>query len=138
MSYGVSQALQTAVFQHLTGDAALAALVGSEIYDAPPNGPVPEIMVLIGPEDVRDRSDATAGGARHDFRISVIGGAEGFARVKAAAAAVSDALVDAPLTLARGRLVGLHFLRARALRPSGRGERRVDLTFRARIDDISS
>jgi len=36
MSYGVSSALQAAVYQALISDADLAALVGTAIYDALP------------------------------------------------------------------------------------------------------
>ena len=45
MSYAVSGALQAAVFAALSGDAALAALVGSAIYDAVPAGTVPDLYV---------------------------------------------------------------------------------------------
>jgi len=84
---------------------------------------------------VRDRSDKTGGGALHIFTVSVIDNGAGFARAKAAAAAVSDALVDASLTLSRGTLVSLRFDRARARRVQTGDLRRIDLTFRARVDD---
>ena len=60
--------------------------------------------------------------------------ASGFAAIKAAAVAISDALEAAELALSRGHLVGLWFLRARARRAENGAGRRVDLTFRARID----
>ena len=69
--------------------------------------------------------------------VSVLSGADlgaGFAAVKAAAVAVADALDQAPLALSRGRLTGLWFQRARARRVENGAARRVDLTFRARID----
>jgi hypothetical protein len=135
MSYAAAAALQEAVYHRLTGDAALTALVGGAIYDAVPPGPLPQTYVTLGPEDARDRADATGQGAWHRFTVSVVTAAAGFRGAKAAAVAVSDALVDAELPLARGRLAGLHFHRARARR-EGRGAlRRIDLTFRARIDD---
>lgn len=134
MSYGAAAALQAAVHARLAADTALGALVGGAIHDAMPPGTAAGLHVALGPEVVRDRSDRTGGGAEHDFTISVVGGAGGFERAKAAAAAVSDALVDAPLILARGRLVGLWFLAARAARQRD-GGRRIDLTFRARIED---
>jgi hypothetical protein len=46
---------------------------------------------------------------------------------------VSDALVDADLTLTRGVLVALHFLKASARRIDEGDTRRIDLTFRARV-----
>ena len=135
MSYAVSAALQQAVYQRLAGDAALTALVGDAIFDARPPGPVPDIYVALGPEKVRDASDQTGHGARHEFTVSVVAAARGFAAAKTAAAAISDALVDADLTLARGRVVFLRFLRAAATR-SGKGEtRRIDLIFRAGVED---
>ena len=138
MSYGASAALQAAIYQRLTGDATIAAQVGSAIYDAIPAGPLPTTYVTLGPEDVRERSDRTAGGAWHRFTISVVTEDAGFHAAKVLAAAVGDALVDANLTLSRGRLAGLHFYRARARRESGGQRRRIDLTFRARIDDAAN
>ena len=135
MSYGVSSALQGAVYQRLQADAALAALVGGDIFDAAPPGVVPSIYVSLGPEDVRDRSDKTGRGADHDFTVSVVTTAAGFQSAKDAAAAVSDALVDAPLVLSRGSLVSLNFVRARAKRVQDADVRRIDLRFRARVED---
>ncbi|MGC9370615.1 MAG: DUF3168 domain-containing protein [Paracoccaceae bacterium] len=134
MSYGVSAALQAAVYQHLAADAALAALVGGAIYDALPAGTLPDLYVSLGPEEARDRSDKTGGGALHLFTVSVVSATAGFQAAKDAAAAVSDALVDAPLSLGRGVLVSLQFDRARAERLTD-GTRRIDLRFRARVDD---
>ena len=135
MSYGVSSALQYAVFQHLQADTGLAALVGTDIFDAAPAGVVPTIYVSLGPEDVRDRSDKTGAGADHEFTVSVVTTAAGFQSAKDAAAAVSDALVDAPLVLTRGTLVSLNFVRARAKRVQDADVRRIDLRFRARVED---
>jgi hypothetical protein len=135
MSYGVAPALQAAVYQRLSADPALNGLVGTAIYDTMPPGAVPNIYVTLGPEVVRDASDKTGHGATHEFTISVITGEAGFQTAKEAGQAISDALIEAPLTLARGALVSLNFMRARAQR-FGRGDRRrLDLTFRARVDD---
>ena len=54
--------------------------------------------------------------------------------LKAAAVAVSEALEASEMMLERGHLAGLWFLRARARRAENGAGRRVDLTFRARID----
>lgn len=135
MSYGAAAALQAAVYQQLVGDAALGALVGSAIYDAVPGGTLPETYVSLGAEDARDRSDKTGGGALHVFTVSVISTAAGYEDAKLAAAAISDALVDADLALSRGQLVYLRFDRARAKQVQNGDMRRIDLTFRARVDD---
>jgi hypothetical protein len=135
MSYGMAAALQAAVYDRLVQDAALSGLVGGAVFDAVPPGEGPATFVLIGPEEVRDASDTTGGGAEHRLSVSVVSRAPGFAAAKAAAAAVSDALVGAELTLARGRLVGLWFLSAKARRESGGAVRRIDMMFRARVED---
>ncbi len=135
MSYAGTAALQEAVYLRLTTDTALSALVGGAIYDALPAGTLPDIYVTLGPEDARDRSDKTGGGAWHRFIISVVTENAGFHGAKQVAAAINDALVGAEMTLSRGRLAGLYFHRARARRESPGQLRRIDLTFRARVDD---
>lgn len=138
MSYGVGAALQEAVYAALQAAVALNTLVGNDIFDKLPVGKVSELFVSLGPETVLDRSDKDSGGAEHRFVVSVIGDANGFANVKAAAAAVSDALVDADLNLSRGRLVSLRFDRAVAKRDGRKNMRRVDLRFVARVEDNHS
>lgn len=135
MSYGMAAALQAAVYDRLTTDAALAGLVGGAVYDAVPPGEGPATFVLLGPEEVRDASDGTGRGAEHRMTVSVVSRKAGFAAAKAAAVAVSDALTGAVLPLARGRLVGLWFLSARARREGAGAVRRIDLVFRARVED---
>lgn len=135
MSYGVSGALQAAVYQLLASDAGLAALVGASVFDEMPEGLVPGTYVSLGAEEVRDLSDKTGYFADHRFVVSVVTDAEGFAPAKAAAAAVSDALVDRAPVLARGRVVSLRFLKARARRVRRGATRRIDLTFRAIVED---
>lgn len=136
MSYGMAGALQAAVYQHLLADAALGTLVGAAIYDALPPGDLPQTYVSLGPEEVRQASDGTGGGAQHRFTVSVVTAEPGFGAAKAAAAAVADALDGADLALSRGRLVGMWFDRAVTRRTGGAARlRRVDLRFRARVED---
>lgn len=137
MSYAASVALQSAVYLRLRDDDALAALVGDAIFDAMPVDAPSGVYVSLGPEDVRDASDVTARGSQHDFIVSVLSGSDeatGFGSVKAAAVAVSQALEREDLTLDHGQMAGLWFRRAKAKRVEGGAARRVDLTFRARID----
>ncbi len=139
MSYGAGVALQAAVYRRLRDDAALAGIVGDAIFDAMPVTAPSGIYVSLGPEEVRDASDATARGSRHDFVVSVLSGHEGdagFGALKAGAAAVVEALEAGGLALAHGHLAGLWFLRATARRVKSGAARQVDLTFRARIDLI--
>lgn len=135
MSYGAAAALQSAVYQRLMAHSELMTLTGGAIYDAVPPGTVTGTYVSLGPEDAVDRSDVTGHGAAHEFVVSVVTDAAGFQAAKVVAAAISDALVDATLILARGRLVGLWFLKAKARRVEDGNMRRIDLTFRARVED---
>ena len=136
MSYGAACDLQGAVWQVLRDDAVLGALVGDAIFDAMPVDPPSGPYLALGAEDVTDAGDMTARGARHDFVVSVVEGGEagGFAAVKAAASAAVAALDGTAPALAGARLVGIWFQRARARRVEQGGARRVDLTFRARVD----
>ena len=135
MSYGAAAALQAAIYQRLISDGALGALVSDAIYDSVPPGTTTGTYVSIGPENVRDASDQVGRGASHEFVVSVVTDQAGFQNAKAVAAAVSDALTVPSLSLSRGRLVGLWFLAARARRVEKADVRRIDLTFRARIED---
>lgn len=137
MSYGMAAALQEAVYQRLSGDAAVSALVGGAVYDALPSGTVPQVYVVLGAEDARARDDGSGPGAWHRFTVSVVSDGTGFHAAKAVAGAVSDALVDADLNLTRGRLAALHFWRAKARREGSGNLRRVDLTFRARVEETT-
>lgn len=131
MSYAASAALQGAVFGRLTGWGPLA---GVSVVDAVPPGTGTGTFILLGPETVLDQSDKSGLGAEHQFVVSVISDATGFIPAKTAAGEVSAALVGASLTLATGSLVSLNFVRASAKRLNTGDSRRIDLTFRARIE----
>ena len=72
MTYSVAAALQEAVYARLTADDALRQMIGSAIYDAVPPGTPPGTFVVLGPEEVVDRSDSSTAAAEHRLRISVI------------------------------------------------------------------
>lgn len=135
MSYQLAPALQTAIFQHLSGDAALSAFLGSAIYDAIPPATPPSTYVLIGPEEVTDASDKTGHGAEHRLTISVLTNATGFLPAKEIAARITELLDTPALALTRGRLVAMWFDRAEARKIEGDQTRRIDLRFRARVED---
>lgn len=137
MTYSAALALQGAVYRQLREDPGVAHLVGDAIFDAMPADPPGGPYVALGPEQVLDAGDMTARGSRHDFIVSVLGGEDqssGFKAVKEVAVAVTEALERGTLDLAHGHLAGLWFLRANARRDRNGEARRVDLTFRARID----
>lgn len=131
MSYAAAAALQVAIYDRLTGFGALA---GVPVHDAVPPGTAPETFVLIGPETVNDRSDKSGGGADHLLSVAVISRAGGFRSAKVIAGGVSEALVGAGLVLTTGRLVHMAFVRAQARRLGEGDTRRIDLTFRARVE----
>lgn len=134
MSYAVSHALQAAVYARLTSDETLLGLVGDAIYDMVPPGELPVTYVTLGPERVQDASDISSWGAIHRFTVSVVTSEAGFRAAKEVAGAVSDVLHGADLTLSEGRLVSLTFQSGRALRIRKNAARRIDLTYRARLD----
>ncbi|MBD3662931.1 DUF3168 domain-containing protein [Sulfitobacter aestuariivivens] len=138
MTFALSGPLQAAVYAALSADAALAALVGGDVFDAVPSGTVPARYVLLGSETVTDASDLSASGAMHRFTVSVITSDPGFSGAKAIAGQVSDVLHDADLSLTRGSLVALRFERATAKRTNGGATRQIDLRFRARVDDTAA
>ena len=135
MSFALSGPLQTAVFNHLAANEPVTALVGDAVYDAMPAGAVPDTYVQLGAETVRDVSDGSGGGTDHLFTVSVYTTAAGFSGAKAIAGAVCDALQDAELVLSRGRLVSLRFDRASAKRIESASLRRIEMRFRARVQD---
>ncbi|MGB7243270.1 MAG: DUF3168 domain-containing protein [Sulfitobacter sp.] len=135
MSYAMAGALQAAIYTALVGDTALDALVSGAIYDAVPSGTAPDTYVSVGQETARDASDKTGNGAVHLVDVAVITTEPGFASAKAVAAAISDVLSDADLTLSRGRLVSLRFVRAQAVRIDASAAREIRLRFRARVED---
>ncbi len=135
MSYAMSAALQQAVYAELVADGDLNGAVGSAIFDATPSGSVPSLYVSLGPEQVRIDDDKTGSGAEHVFVVSVVTETPGFASAKVAAGFVCDALHETPLTLSRGRLVSLRFRSARAAKIDKGTGRKIDLIFRARVED---
>ena len=132
MSYKASAALQSAVYQRLTADAPLGALVGTAIHDALPAGIPPALYVLIGPEDVTARVDSGGAVSVHDFSVLVVTEAAGFSIAKLVASAVCDALSG--LMLDAGHLVALTFATARARRREAGLLREIELRFRATVD----
>lgn len=137
MTYAMGDSLQMAIYSRLSGDPAMDTLLGGAIYDAVPQS-APDLFVALGPERVRDASDKSGAGALHEMMISVVTTGDGYLAAKEAAALVSDTLLSGALTLTRGRVVYLRFLRARARRDRTEGTRRIDMTFRARLDDDNS
>lgn len=136
MSFAISEALQNAVYTALMDDTAVAALVGSDIYDAVPSGSLPRLYIALGEEKARDHSTKTASGALHDIAVDIHGDISGFQAAKELAGAVCDALIDADLALGRGVLTSLQFKFARARKGVNPDQRMINLTFRAFVMDV--
>lgn len=132
MSYGVATALQEAVFTSLSGDVSVTV----PVYDALPAGVLPETYVILGTEEVTTMGDSVGAGAQHDFTVSVVSRAPGFATAKGVGVAISDLLLGASLSLSRGSLAGLWLRKATARRLNGGTTRQIDLRFRALTDDF--
>ncbi|MFO6463672.1 DUF3168 domain-containing protein [Jannaschia sp. KMU-145] len=134
MSYALSEGLQAAIYTRLTADAELGSLVGASIYDAVPDA-APDLFVALGQENARAAGDASGQVTTHDLKVSVVTRTAGYVTAKRVAARLSDLLSNADLTLPRGRMISLRFRLARARRDEGEVTRRIDLWFRARLDD---
>ena len=134
MSYAAAVAVQGAVFTLLSGDATLAGLVPGGVFDAPPPATPQGTYVVLGEEEVIDRSDISGPGAEHRIVVQVLSDAAGFATAKAAAARISVVLDGATPVLATGRVVAIWFHQAQARRAEGGAVRRIDLRFRVRVE----
>ena len=134
MSYLSAASVQSAVFTLLSGDATLAGLVPGGVFDAPPPGTPQGTYVVLGEEEVIDRSDATGPGAEHRLLVQVVSDAAGFLTAKAAAARISALLPGAMPALATGRVVAIWFHQAQARKAEGGAVRRIDLRFRVRVE----
>lgn len=139
MTYALSWPLQQAVFELLSADAAVAALVGTRIHDAPvplgeeaqPDG----LYATIGDERVEDWSTATDRGAAHMLTIAVHAPRRGFSEAKQAAGAISEVLLGGELVLTRGRAVLVRFAGARTRRAENDALRRIEMRFRVTVED---
>lgn len=134
MNFLNSANLQSAIFERLSEDSDVTALVGEHIYDAMPSGVSPDLFISLGAETMIDRSDGTGGGSEHDITLSIVTEKTGFLQAKQVAHAVGKALLAGPPKLSEGRIVYLNFLRATAQRDTDSHTRRIDMIFRLRVD----
>lgn len=134
MSYQNAAAVQVALFDLLSGDATLAGLVPGGIFDAPPPATPQGTYVVLGEEDVIDRSDVTGPGAEHRVLVQVVSDAAGFLTSKTAAARIGEILPGSQPSLSSGRVVAIWFHQAQARRAEGAALRRIDLRFRVRVE----
>jgi hypothetical protein len=102
-----SWSLQKAIFDALSADAALTALLEpGRIYDDVPQGsPLPYIS--LGQATAQDWSTGSEEGTEHLLTVHVWSGARGKKQAHEILGAIRAALHDRPLTLAGHRLVNL-------------------------------
>jgi len=101
-------ALQQAVVAALIADAAVGALIGDRIYDAPPRDAVFP-YATVGDTRVADLSTATEAGAEHRLTLNVWSRERGKRQCYEILEAIEAALHDAPLALDDHALVNLRF-----------------------------
>lgn len=120
-------ALRAAVHAALSADAPLSALLGGpRIHDVPPaDAAFP--FVALGEAVVADWSTATEAGSEHALTLHAFSRSGGRAEAFAIAAAVQEALHDAPLALAGHRLANLRATTAEVRRDAD------GLTFHAMV-----
>ena len=109
-------ALQRALYQTLSADAGIQALLGApaRIYDDPPPDAAFPYLV-IGATQASDWKGVD-GGLQHDFRLHAFSRYAGRREVKEISGAVYDALHEAAFPVDGHRLVNIRFVFADAFR----------------------
>ena len=128
---GAALALRQALYTRLAADAPLLALLGGpRIHDAPPaDAAFP--FVTLGDALVADWSTATEGGSEQSLTLHAFSRAGGRQEGFAIAAAVQQALHDAPLALAGHRLANLRATTAEVRREGDGRTYHALIRFRA-------
>ena len=138
MTYRLSAALQSAIFDRLSNDPDVDAAFGGAVFDTPPAGELPSLYLTIGSEDVTARDDKSGSGAVHRLALAIVASNSGFFDAKSAAGLVETSLTrPGPWLMDQGRIVDVRFSKARAHQDRSGQTRRIDLQFRVRVDDES-
>ncbi len=103
-----SFALQKAVVAKLIADAAVGALIGDRIYDAPPRD-VAFPYLTVGQTSLADWSTGTEAGAEHQLVLHAWSRERGKKQCYAIMDAVEATLHEAALTLEGHALINLRF-----------------------------
>lgn len=128
-----ARALQEAVFATLSGDAALAALVGGRVHDGPPRN-VAAPYLHLGEMTVRDWSTGTEEGAELRFEIVAVSREAGRSEALAIGERVRALLHEAAPALEGWRLVSLRHLSTQSGKSDRPALRRAVLRFRATLE----
>ncbi len=101
--------LRAAIHDALIADATLTSLLGgAKVYDDPPPNPIFP-YVTLGEARASDYSTATETGTEHQFTLHAWSRQGGHREAHTIAAALLQALDDAPLALAGHVLVNMRF-----------------------------
>ena len=122
-------AVQSFLYSRITNDAAVSALIGSDIFDAAQAGDLPDLSVLIGTEEVLDASDKSAAARVHRAELEVVVRTGGFSQAKDVAEALRAALDGATGAAGLGYITRCQFRRSQALRDTTDGLRRIRMRF---------
>lgn len=124
-------ALRQALFDRLVADAPLRALLGDpRVHDAPPaDAAFP--FVTLGEALVADGSTATEAGSEQSLTLHAYSRAGGRREAFALAAAIQQALHDAPLALEGHRLANLRATTAEVRREADGRTYHALIRFRA-------
>jgi hypothetical protein len=124
-------ALQRAVFEALSADAALTALIGQgRVFDRQLAGQrLPH--VVLAESSATDWSTSSETGEQHALTIDVWSDRDGKHECQVIAAAVKTVLHDQPLTLAGAHLINLRVLTVRFERETRERRHRARLQLRA-------
>lgn len=124
-------ALRAAIHDALVADGPLLALLGGpKVHDAPPKeADFP--FVALGEAVVADWSTATERGTEQQLTLHVFSRSGGRAEAFAIAAAVQEALHDAPLALSAHRLANLRATTAEVVREADGRTYHALVRFRA-------
>lgn len=126
-----ASALQRAIYEALSGDAALTALIGAgAITDRRLATQAAPLVVIVG-IDSADHSTATEAGEEHTIMLDIWSDAAGHRQAQAITAAVRAVLHDAALMPAGHRLVLLLHRDTRLSREGKSRFHRAQMRFRA-------
>lgn len=125
-----SLGLQIAIVQWLKADATVAGRIAGRVYDTVPDNPVFPYVTLGEGQTIPDVADAYDGAEAY-VDLHVWSRGVGWPEAKEIAKALQASLVEAPLSIASERLVGLQLEQSRYLRDPDGLTRHVAMTFRA-------
>ena len=109
MPTAASAALRAAIYDALTGNAALTTLLGGpKVYDEPPRAAAFP-YVTLGETRIADFSTGTESAEEHQLMLHAWSRQGGHKEAHLIAGALLQALDDAPLTLTDHTLINLRF-----------------------------